>query len=263
MKRTLIYTLCACTLTACGQTPRNGPSVAHGFETVGLGVGHLVLSPIIVVAGLLEGIAALPVFLGSGVHELNRELIAANAQVTLDDVYRDAYGTDLTTVADDGDTGTIFREMRSATVYFQSMLKRQGVDDAERYLLTAVRTADKDGYTLYAVVRRPIGSINVHPPGESNATRQLGPVDLDFYRPYARDAHGRALDEIVDWAGLSRDAIATQKGQAILLNLAANSILNRKRSNEYWRVEKRWVNGDYRIIAQTRQNALRARMGIS
>jgi len=228
----------------------------------GIGLGQLILSPLMVVAGLLEGIAALPVFLGSGVHELNRELVAANARITLDDVYRGAYDTPLKDVADNGDTGTVFREMRSATVHFQSMLHRQGVDDADHYLLTAVRTADRNGYTLYAVIRRPPGSIKVQSRNGSTVMRALSPVDLDYYRPYARDTQGRALDEVVDWAGLPRTAIATQKGQAILLNLAANAVLNRKRRNEYWRMEQRWVAGDYRVIAETRQNALRARMGI-
>ena len=96
-----------------------------------------------------------------------------------------------------------------------------------------------------------------------SVARLLGPVDLDYYHPYEHDAQHRNVDEIVDWAGLPRHTIGTQKGQAILFNLAANSVLNGKRSKEYWRVEQRWMAGEFRHIAETRQNTLRARMGVS
>jgi hypothetical protein len=263
MKRMIISAICATTLSACGPAHRSDADPAHGLNTVGVGLGNLILAPFMVVTGLLEGIASLPVFLSSGVHELNRTLVAANAQVNLDDVYRGAYDTPLKDVADNGDTGAVFHEMRSATVHFQSMLHRQGVKNAQHYLLTAVRSADRDGYTLYAVVRRAHGLIEVRSEYDPNTSRTLSAIDLHYYRPYARDAQGRSVDEIVDWAGLPRTAIATQKGQAILLNLAANSVLNRKRSNEYWRIERRWMTGDYRVIAETQQSALRARMGLS
>ena len=263
MKRTIIYIACASLLTACGSAHQSRVNPEHGFETAGIGLGHLLLSPLMIVAGLLEGIAALPMLLGSGLHEINRELVAADAQITLDDVYRDVYNTPLEDVAADGDTGTLFREMRSATMYFQSMLQRQGVEDADRYLLTAVRTADKSGYTLYAVVRRSANTIKVRSQPNSSTARLLGPVDLDYYHPYEHDAQHRNVDEIVDWAGLPRHTIGTQKGQAILFNLAANSVLNGKRSKGYWRVEQRWMAGEFRHIAETRQNTLRARMGVS
>jgi hypothetical protein len=262
MNRTFVTAACIAALSGCATQQSRGPDAAHGFETAGIGLSHLVLAPVMIAAGLLEGIAALPVFLASGVHDLNEGLRTANAAVTLDDTYRGAYGRPLAEVPASGDTGTVFHEMRSATMHFQSMLRRQGVADADRYVLTAVRTADRDGYTLYAVVRRAQPLVQVADRDRPGRVHRLDPVDLDFYRPYPTDANGAPVDEIVDWAGLPRSAIATQKGQAILMNLAANSILNGRRAGDYWAVEQRWIAGEFRTIADARQAALRARMGI-
>lgn len=148
-------------------------------------------------------------------------------------------------------------------MHFQSLLSQQGVADPERYLLTAVRSADASGYTLYAVVKRAPGALRVADSTDAMRSQTLTPVDLAYYRPYREDAMGRPVDTVVDWAGIERRRIRTQKGQAILMNLAANSILNDKRSPEYWHAQKRWMAGEFRQIAQLRQASLRRRMGLS
>ena len=73
----------------------------------------------------------------------------------------------------------------------------------------------------------------------------------------------RPLDLVLDWAGVPRPAIGTQKGQAILLTLAANSVLINRRSDDYWRTERRWVEGDYETIVAERRLQLDCRMGLS
>ncbi len=61
---------------------------------------------------------------------------------------------------------------------------------------------------------------------------------------------------------MQRGDISTQKGQAILMTLAANSVLNNKRSPEYWDIERRWIAGDVRQIVARRTAELKKRMGV-
>ena len=234
----------------CATPPHGGPSPGHGVDTAARGVAHLMLSPLMIVAGLAEGLAALPYFLGGGVHEINAGLRDAQAQVDLETTYRHAYDRDLASVPPDGHTGRLFRDMDQATTHFRRVLEGYGVEEADRYLLTAVRSADRDGYTLYAVVYRADG-----------ASPAAGPRDRAVYRPAARDPAGRPQDTVVDWAGVPRTAIRTQKGQAILMTLAANSVLINRRSDDYWAAERRWLDGGYRDVVAERQRVLDARMG--
>jgi hypothetical protein len=158
-----------------------------------------------------------------------------------------------------GETGKVFRHLSEATEHFQHVLKGYGVSEYRRYVLTGVRTADREGYTLYAVVYRPTDVIYVH---DGRAARQLRPGDRDYYKPYERDASGRLLDVIIDWAGVPRTNIRTQKGQAILMTLAANSVLINRRSDEYWQIERRWIAGEYKTIVAERKRDLDRRMGV-
>ena len=266
MKRTLTRITAGILIStisvSCAPVRNDGPSVEHGLSTAAVGMGHLMLSPFLIVAGLLEGIAALPYFLSYELHELNREMVKANAAITLDDTYESAYGRQLESVPSSGSTGVVFTHMRDATSHFRQLLRQYGVHNAERYLLTAVRTADRDGYTLYAVIYRPAESIDVVDRYDGRYARTLSREDDAYYQPYARDAQGRPLDRVVDWAGVSRETIKTQKGQAILMTLAANSILNNKHTPDYWAVEERWVAGEFRQISEQRTDQLRRRMGL-
>ena len=199
----------------------------------------------------------------AGIHELNRGLINASAQTSLDDTYRHAYSRALDDVPESGDTGVVFTEMRSATWFFRKMMRDFGVTDAEHYVLTAIRTADTEGFTLYAVCRRRLNSIQVVDKLDPTRVSSYGPDDLEFYQPFPVDVQGRPIDVIVDWAGLPRTNIRTQKAQAILFNLASNSILNLKQSTDYWEVERQWIAGRYYQISQQRDEQLRKRMGIA
>ena len=50
------------------------------------------------------------------------------------------------TVPKSGDTGRVFQHLAQATAYFQNVLRGYGVKDCDRYIITAVRTADRDGF---------------------------------------------------------------------------------------------------------------------
>ncbi len=70
--------------------------------------------------------------------------------------------------------------------------------------------------------------------------------------------------EIIDWAALPKKYLQSQKAQAILLSLAANSILNDKRMPEYKEIETTWLKqkAAAREIVEQRFNEINQRMGI-
>jgi hypothetical protein len=247
--------LSAFLVTGCAAHRTDQPGPAEGL---GQALGYLVMSPVLIVAGLFEGIASAPYLVEADLHDMNREMEKADAKVTLDETYRYAYGRRLDSVPKSGSTGTVFRHMSDATEHFQDVLRGYGVANHDRYVLTAVRSADRAGYTLYAVVYRPSGRIRVRDP--NGGVRTLSPADRAYYRPHERDAEGRPIDVVLDWAGVPRTTIGTQKGQAILMTLAANSVLINRRSDGYWDTERRWIAGDYERIVAERTARLDQRM---
>ncbi len=260
MRKFYTVILVAFLVTGC-VAPRHGHpnNPAH---SLGEALGYIIVSPIMILVGLLEGIGSLPYYLDSDLHAMNREMEAADTAVTLDQTYQYAYNRRLETVPRSGDTGTVFRHLKPATEHFQKVLMGYGVEDYDRYLITAVRTADREGYTLYSIVYRPIQRISVR--DEFGRVRTLSPSDIrDYYKAFERDASGAPLDVVIDWAGVPRTVIKTQKGQAILMTLAANSVLINRRSDDYWAIEKRWIDGFYKEIAEVRKAQLDQRMGKS
>jgi hypothetical protein len=191
---------------------------------------------------------------------MNRAMVEANAQVDLERTYEYAYREKIDEVPASGDTGKVFRHLSAATEHFQRVLKGYGVEDYDHYVLTGIRTADREGYTLYAVVYRPDVVVQVM---EGGTTRTLRRRDFDYYKPILRDANGRPMDVVVDWAGVPRMTIRTQKGQAILMTIAANSVLVNRRSDDYWEVEDRWVAGEFKDIVAERKRYLDKRMGVN
>jgi hypothetical protein len=260
MKRTLIPFFAAALAAGCAAPQQGGPSAEHGFNTFGQGLGQLILSPFMIVAGLLEGVSTVPYFVSADLHEMNRAMVEANSRVDLERTYEYAYKERIEDVPASGDTGKVFRHLSAATQHFQRVLKGYGVEDYDHYILTGIRTADREGYTLYAVVHRPDVVVQVR---EGGATRTLHPGDFNYYKPILRDANGRPMDVIIDWAGVPRTTIRTQKGQAILMTIAANSVLVNRRSDDYWDVEDRWVAGEYKDIVADRKRYLDKRMGVS
>lgn len=260
MRKLSVVILMTLLVAGC-VAPRHGHQ-NNPAHSLGEALGYIIVSPIMILVGLLEGIGSLPYYLDTDLHAMNREMEAADSVVTLDQTYQYAYNRPLETVPKSGDTGRVFRHLKPATEHFRNVLRGYGVEDYDRYLITAVRTADREGYTLYSIVYRPTLRITVR--DEFGRVRTLSPSDnRDYYRAFERDANGAPLDVVIDWAGVPRTAIKTQKGQAILMTLAANSVLINRRSDDYWAVEKRWTDGNYREIAETRKAQLDKRMGKS
>ncbi len=228
-------------------------------DDLGLAISFVAVSAAAMSTGMLAGIAFLPYLIAADIHHTNRTMEAAHSNVTLDQTYRYAYDRPLDTVPASGNTGVIFRDMKGATQHFRTVLRGHGVASPENFVLTAIRTADREGFTLYALIHRPAQSIRIR--DRSGRRRTLTPRDDDFYIPYRQDASGRALDLVIDWAGVPRTSISTQKGQAILLTLAANSVLINRRSDDYWAVERRWVAGGYRGVVAERKQVIDRRLG--
>jgi len=262
-RKALVLILCLALIASCTATNESGQRVNTGFGKAMVGVVQLVLSPLQIAAGLLEGIASIPYYLSTNVQEINKGMIAANAKITLDDTYESAYGKRINAVPETGDTGELFQRMKHASEYFQKVLHRYGVPNADNYILTSIDTANAKGYTLFAVVYRPAGAIRVIDKYDGATIRNFESSDRLFYEPYARDVNGKPLDTIIDWAGMPREFFKTQKAQALLLTMAANSVANEKRSPEYWDIEKRWIAGEFQEITEQKMNAVKNKMKIS
>jgi hypothetical protein len=255
--RKTIVAMLTVSLVAGGAVAR--AAEPHPAREFGYVLGQIVVSPIVMFVGLLEGIASLPYLLEGDIHAMNSAMRASGSRVSLDQTYQYAYHSELASVPKSGDTGRVFRHLGEATQHFQSVLRGYGVEDAGRYVITAIRTADREGYTLYALVYRPTREIRVH--DAYGRLRILSPRDHgDYYRPFETDADGAPLDVVIDWAGVPRTAIATQKGQAILMTLAANSVLINRRSNDYWTAERRWIGGDHVAVVRERKAYLDQRI---
>ncbi len=257
MQKLYMIVLSTFLVTGCVAHRQGEPSPARGL---GQAIGYLVFSPVMIVAGLFEGIATAPYLIDADLHDMNREMKKANTIVSLDETYQYAYGRRLDTVPKSGSTGRVFRHMSEATGHFQNVLRGYGVADYDRYLLTAVRTADQAGYTLYGVVYRPARQTRIL--DQNSRVRTVSPGDIrSYYKPYERDASGRPFDVVIDWAGVPRTTIKTQKGQAILMTLAANSVLINRRSDSYWDIVESWIVGVFIRIADERNAQLEQRMG--
>ncbi|MBI1821382.1 MAG: hypothetical protein HY036_01110 [Nitrospirae bacterium] len=249
-------------LFSCATPQQGGPDSGHGFSSMFLGIGHLVLSPLQIAAGLLEGVAAVPYYAATSLKDINDGLIKAQAKVTLNDTYESAYGKRLDQVGPDGNTGEAFRRMKNASEYYQKVLKQYGVKDAQHYILTSIDTANKDGFTLFAVVYRPYDSIEVIDKYDGKTIRKFSKDDRLFYEPYKQDINGQSLDTVIDWAGAPVDGYKTQKQQAVLMTLAANSVVEGKKRTDYWDVEKRWIAGEFKDIVQNQSKKVEQALGI-
>ena len=261
MKKLLILLLCFSFFSGCAMPQREVPSIEHGVSSALNGLGHLSLSPIQIAAGLLEGITSLPYYLSTQRQTINQGLVDAQADITLNNTYESAYGKRISEVSLHGGTGIVFSTMKQATQFLQQVLKQYGISDSSHYILTGIFDR-RDQYTLLAVVYRPVDTMTVIDKQDGKTTRSFSFSDRLFYEPYQRDTKGNSLDIVIDWAALSKESIQTQKAQAILITLAANSVLNDKKTPKYWNIEKRWLTGGARHIVKKRNEDIKKRMGI-
>lgn len=189
-------------------------------------------------------------------------MVSAQQKITLHDTYDAVYSRDLSQVPEHGNTGTKFYRMKQATKFFQKVLKEYGVEDPYQYILTSVDTANSKGYTLFAVVRRPNQTITVKDKYGSRRLRTYESEDRMFYDPYRTDAKGKSLDHVIDWAGIPRKYIESQKAQAVLITLAANSVVERQSRSDYWDIEKAWMEGRYVEVSEKKSRAIRRKMNL-
>ncbi len=261
MTKRLTCALLAATLMGTGCASYDGRT---GMETFGRGMLNLVLSPLMIAAGLAQGLAFLPYTLGMGLGELNKVLLQANA-VSLDDSYKATFGVSVADQHVDQKTGDVYGQeglygrfkpeaIFEANRAFQRLLVSQGMkeDQARNYTLTGnYRYAWSRGHILLAVVYR-------HPGAQPfrAAAKQTGivttfrPDQRGWYEPYERDASGQAIDEVIDWAAMEYAVLRQDKLVATLMVLAAEAVKSGKRAPDYWPTERRWQAGETAAILQ-------------
>jgi len=261
MTKRLTCALLAATLMGTGCASYDGRT---GMETFGRGMLNLVLSPLMIAAGLAQGLAFLPYTLGMGLGELNKVLLQANA-VSLDDSYKATFGVSVADQHVDQKTGDVYGQeglygrfkpeaIFEANRAFQRLLVSQGMkeDQARNYTLTGnYRYAWSRGHILLAVVYR-------HPGAQPfrAAAKQTGivttfrPDQRGWYEPYERDASGQAIDEVIDWAAMEYAVLRQDKLVATLMVLAAEAVKSGKRTPDYWQTERRWQAGETAPILQ-------------
>ena len=77
-----VAVLVALMATACVPHRAGEMSPAHGL---GLGLGYLIASPLLILSGLLEGIVTAPYLLNADLHEMNRDMVEADTRVSFDE----------------------------------------------------------------------------------------------------------------------------------------------------------------------------------
>ncbi len=249
-----VFVLSSC--AAPNYPPYQGAQ--RGMQAVGTGLASLILSPFMIVAGLLQGLAFLPYVAGLALDDINRALLEAHA-VSLDDSYRAAYGVSLSDprvdrktgqVADDGGFG--FGRYRpgalaDASNAFQRLLISQGMPEsvARHYVIVADYTHTRSrGVILLAVVYRHTGT-EPFQVGSKNTgiVTMFRPEQLGWRSAYERDVRGQLIDEVIDWTAIDYAALQQDKLVATLMAIGAESIKSGKRSHEYSAAERRWIAG--------------------
>lgn len=254
----LMICLCFVFVAGCATTDKKESSSFGGTSPTG--ITQFNLPPRKIAAGLSQGIASVPYYLSPSLQDINRGLISANAKITLGDTYEAAYGKKINSVPKSGDTGEAFRRMKLASEYFQKILSRRSIPHANNYILTSIDTANSQGYTLFAVVYRPKEKIKVMDKYDGHTVQTFENNDRLYFEPFKKDVSGNELDVIIDWAGLPHDLMFTQKGQALMLTMAANSVINKKRSPDYWAIEKSWIEGDFEVIVKQQVTAFKTKL---
>ena len=249
--------IAACVLTACAS-----PHGRTGMETFGRGLLNLVLSPLMIVSGLAQGLAFLPYTVGVGLAELNEALLKANA-VPLDDSYRATFGVSMSDRRVDQKTGDIagqeglYGRYKSEAIFeatraFQRLLVSQGMPEetARGYVLVGNYTyAWTRGQILLAVVRRHTGAQPVRVVAkQTKIVTTFRPDQRAWYDAYERDVDGRAIDEVIDWAAMEYALLREDKVVATLMVIAAEAVKADRRAPDYWEAEGRWIAGATKAV---------------
>lgn len=260
LKRIACATLAsAIVLAGCAAPNGTGYQAAErGMQAFGTGLANLLLAPVMIVAGLLQGLAFLPYVAGLALDDLNRALVQAQA-VSLEDSYRAAYGVSLKDPRVDSRSGQVagggfgfgrFRPgaLADATDAFQRLLVSQGMSEsaARHYVIVADYTHTRSrGLILLAVVYRHTGTEPFQVASKHTGIATVfRPESLGWRSAYERDARGQLVDEVIDWTAIDYAALQQDKVVATLMSIGAESIKSGRRSHEYWAAERRWIAGD-------------------
>lgn len=260
-------------LTALLAVPLLLGGCATPMQTVALGAASLILAPVMIVAGLAQGLAFLPYTIGTGLDELNRGLIQAQA-VTLDDAYRTTFGVSLADPRVDPRTGQVAGEnfnfgqhrpeaLAEATQAFQRLLVSQGMptEKASHYMITGEYSqARTQGRILLAVVYRHTGMEPFRVVAKNTGiVTTLRADDMGWRTAYERAANGQVIDEVIDWAGVEYAILQRDKVVATLMVIAAESVKSGKRAPDYWQAEQRWMAGETtQVMAESSGKVKRA-----
>lgn len=273
VKRWMALTLVSMLLLGGCATP-SGQNGRVAVETFGRGVANLLLSPLMIVSGIAQGLAFLPYTIGVGLGELNRSLIQAQA-VSLDDSYKATFGVSIDDRQVDQKSGDVHGPdsiygrfhpdaMPEAQRAFERLLVAQGMspETAQRYVLAGnYSQAWSRGHVLLAVVYRHPGQQPFRVVGkQTGIATTLRPDQRGWREPYARDADGQTIDEVVDWGALEYKVLRQDKVVAMLLALAAESVKQGKRADDYWQVERRWTAGESATIIREANERVRRAM---
>lgn len=253
------------------------PGAERGMQTFGQGMANLFMAPFMIVAGLLQGLAFLPYSAGIALDDLNRAMVEAQV-VSLNDAYRSAYGVRLDDPRVDRGSGQVagtefrFGQHRpnailEATDAFQRLLASLGMPEekARHYVVVAdythVRTR---GVLLVAVVHRqtamqPLRVVSKH----TGIATTLRPDHAGWASAYARDAHGAAIDEVIDWVAIDYAALRQDRTVATLMAIAAESVKTGKRTPEYWAMEQRWLAGETSQVIAESAGKVKKAIGLS
>jgi hypothetical protein len=213
---------------------------------------NFALSPVQTALSIIGGIPFIPVFAKKSIKTINEFMKQGKVKLTLEFTYENAYEKKWKDVNDEGDTGQVFKNMLEASMYFHKLLMKIDIKNAENYYLTSIDN-DKNA-TLLAVVYRKNKIANVNGKYNPESILSFNSKEPNFYEPYQFDSDNKPLDTIIDFGGVEKTSLSTQKLQSILLTMATNSVLQKKKSPEYWEIEKRWLAGEVEEIMQD-QNA--------
>jgi len=241
-----------------------GPYAKTGMETFGRGVVNLVLSPLMIAAGLAQGLAFLPYTIGLGLSELNQALLQANA-VPLDDSYRATFRVSMNDSRVDQKTGDVLGQdglygrfkpeaIFEANKAFQRLLVSQGMPEAtarEYALVGNYAYAWSRGQILLAVVHRHTGSEPFRVVAkQTHIATTFRPEQRAWYEAYERDVDGRAIDEVIDWAAVEYALLRQDKVVAALMVISVEAVKADHRAPDYWLAERRWLAGETPAIMQ-------------
>lgn len=250
----------ACALVA-GVVAVSGCATQDGrlaMETFGRGVLNLVLSPFMIVSGIAQGLAFLPYTIGTGLAELNRGFLQAQA-VSLDDSYKSTFNVSISDPRVNQQSGEVSGQeglygryrpeaILEANRAFQRLLMSQGMpeDKAQNYVLTGnYNYAWSRGHIMLAVVHRHAGRQPFRVASKhTGIVTTFRPDHRGWHEPYERDASGQAGDEVIDWTGMEYALLRQDKIVATLMALAVEAVKSGKRSPDYWPAERRWMAGE-------------------